>query len=197
MKYVIVGLGNPGEDYAQTRHNTGFMVLDAFRSSSKFSDWHEDGKINAIVSKGKIENNDVTLVLPQTYMNKSGNSVKKVVTSKKAAERLVVVYDELDIPLGSLKISFSRSSGGHNGVESIIKALGTKDFIRMRVGVSPATSKGKAKKPKGEKAVLDFLMKDFRKPELEMLKTIFKKITTPALETIVEKGRVAAMNAFN
>jgi peptidyl-tRNA hydrolase, PTH1 family len=196
MKYVIVGLGNPDEEYVFTRHNTGFMVLDAFRKKNKFPDWIESAKYSALISEDIIEEYKVNLLLPQTYMNKSGSSVKKIVTNKKSAENLVVVYDDIDLPLGKIKISFGRGSGGHKGVESIIRGIGTKDFIRLRVGVSSVTLSGKIKKPKGEKAVMDFILKEFRKPELEKLKKVLKD-TSVAIETIVVQGRAKAMNKFN
>ena len=195
-KFIFVGLGNPGEVYKETRHNVGFLTLEHFRKKFNFPDWIESAKTVALISKDTLGKHTVTLALPQTFMNKSGSSVKKLVTSKKAAEDLVVVYDDLDLPLGTLKISFGRSSGGHNGVESIIKSIGTKDFVRLRVGVSPATPKGKVKKPKGEQKILDFLMKDFRKPEQEQLKKIFKQ-TDKALGLLVTEGRAKAMNEVN
>ena len=196
MQFVFIGLGNPGEEYKDTRHNVGFLALEHFRTSFGFPEWVDNAKTTALISKDSIGKHTVTLALPQTFMNKSGSSAKKLVTNKKAAERLVVVYDDLDLPLGTLKISFGRSSGGHNGVESIIKGIGTKDFVRLRVGVSPATPSGKTKKPKGEQKVLDFLMKDFRKPEMEHLEKIFKK-TDKALELLVTEGRAKAMNEVN
>jgi len=196
MQFVFVGLGNPGEAYTNTRHNVGFLVLDHFRESFRFPHWVENGKTTALLSKDTLGKHTVTLVLPQTFMNKSGSSVKKLVTNKKATERLVVVYDDLDLPLGNIKISFGRSSGGHKGVESIIKSIGTKDFVRVRVGVSHATAAGKIKKPKGERAVLDFILKEFRKPEQEQLKKIFKQ-TDRALELLATEGRAKAMNECN
>jgi len=196
MKFVFVGLGNPGAEYKHTRHNVGFLALEHFRKKFSFPDWVDNSKTSALISNGAIGKSVVTLALPQTFMNKSGSSVKKLVNGKKAAENLVVVYDDLDLSFGTLKISFGRSSGGHRGVESIIKGVGTKNFIRLRVGVSPATPTGKTKKPKGEKAVLDFLMKDFRRPEQEQLKKIFRE-TDKALELIVTEGLAKAMNEVN
>jgi peptidyl-tRNA hydrolase, PTH1 family len=196
MKFIIVGLGNPGEEYLNTRHNTGFMVAEHFRAKNGFPDWINNAKASSMLSEGDLGEHSVKLLLPQTFMNKSGSSVKKVVASKKAAERLVVVYDDLDLPLGSIKLSFGRGSGGHKGVESIIRGIGTKDFIRLRVGVSSVTPSGKIKKPKGEKAVMDFILKDFRKPEQEKLKKVLKD-TSGALETIIVEGRAKAMNEFN
>ena len=135
-------------------------------------------------------------MLPDTYMNKSGLEVKKYITSIKKAERLVVVYDDLDLPFGSFKISFGRGSGGHKGIESIVRTIKTKNFVRVRIGISPTTPSGKMKKPKGDKEVHDFILGDFTKKEKETLKKIKKKIHD-ALLMIIEEGRARAMNTYN
>jgi peptidyl-tRNA hydrolase, PTH1 family len=196
MKHVIVGLGNPGEEYKDSRHNTGRTLLESFAKKNDFFDFDNDKRSQALVSKGRLGKQDVVLVLPETFMNKSGRSALSFVTSKKAAERCVVVYDDIDLPLGTIKITFGRGSGGHRGVESVIKSLKTKDFVRIRVGVSPATPKGKVKKPKGDGKVLDFLMGDFRKSEKLILKKVSKQVND-ALIVLIEEGRAQAMNKFN
>ena len=160
--YIIVGLGNPGVEYSRTRHNTGRMATE-FMS----------GKVSGI-----------KIITPDTFMNKTGVAVVKVVKSKKAAENLIVLYDDLDLPLGTLKISYNRSSGGHKGLESIIKALKTREFIRIRIGIG--------KKDDVEKHILG----EFKKPELETLKKVFK-CTSEAVQMIVEDGLERAMNKFN
>lgn len=172
--HIVVGLGNPGEEYSKTRHNAGRMAADFVAE--------------------KVEG--VKVLTPDTYMNKTGTFVAKHVKSQKAAEKLIVIYDDLDLPLGSTKISFNRSSGGHRGVESIIKALKTEAFVRIRIGVLPTTPSGKLKKPKGEKEVEKFILTEFKKPEMEILKKVFKKIAE-AVETIAERGYQAAMTEFN
>jgi len=129
-------------------------------------------------------------------MNKSGLAAKKYVTSVKKAEKLIVVYDDMDLPLGSLKISFGRGSGGHRGIESLVRSLRTKNFIRIRVGIVPTTPTGKLKKPKGENKVLDFIMGEFKKPELEILKKVNKQ-AVQVIEVLVTEGREKAMNQFN
>jgi len=194
--HVIVGLGNPGEEYKHSRHNVGRAIVEAFTRRGDFDVWKDDRKAHAQVAKGEYEGEKAALLLPDTFMNRSGTAVLPFVKSKKAAERLIVVYDDIDLPLGSLKLSFGRSSGGHKGVESIIRSLKTKDFVRVRVGISPATASGKVRKPKTEQATIDFLMKAFRKPEEEKLKKITKRVHE-ALEVIVRDGRAAAMNEFN
>lgn len=196
MAWVIAGLGNPGDDYSNTRHNAGRMAVEYFAKAAKFKEWKEDKKVQATVSSGAIDKEMVALVLPDTYMNKSGNAVAKYVKSQKAAERLIVAYDDLDLPLGKLKISFDRGSGGHKGIESIIRAVKTKKFTRIRIGVSPATASGKIRKPDGGSAVNDFILGRFKAGESEELKSIFKKITH-ALAIIVADGPQKAMNEFN
>ena len=196
MAWVIVGLGNPGEEYQGTRHNTGRLALEFFASQMKFGDWKVDKKSQAHIASGMIGKTAVVLVAPDTFMNKSGAAVIKYVKSQKAAERMVVIYDDLDLPLGGLKLSFNRGSGGHRGVESIMKTVKTKKFTRVRVGVSPETPGGKLKKPQGEEEVVKFILSKFKPAELTELKKIFKKVSE-ALETVVTQGVQIGMNRFN
>jgi PTH1 family peptidyl-tRNA hydrolase len=137
----------------------------------------------------------VTLILPETFMNKSGESVKPLIKSKKAAASLVIVSDDLDLPLGRFKIAFNRGSGGHKGVESIIRAVKTEEFIRVKVGISPATASGKLRKP-DSKEILDFIIGKLKKPELEKIKKVSKKVSQ-ALEMIITEGKDRAMREFN
>jgi PTH1 family peptidyl-tRNA hydrolase len=129
-------------------------------------------------------------------MNNSGKSVKPLVTSIKGAEKLVVIYDDLDLSFGSSKISFNKSSGGHKGLESIIKAVKTERFARVRVGISPTSPTGKLKKPSGEDAVMKVIMGKFKPEELLVFKKLSKKISE-ALETFVSDGLERAMTGFN
>jgi len=196
MAYIIAGLGNPGEEYEKTRHNTGRIVLEHIRHSNKFTEWNKDKKINALVSNGKAEKNKVSYVMPETFMNKSGAAIVKLVRNAKQAEQLVVIYDDLDLPMGTFKISFNRGSGGHRGVESVIKNLRTKAFMRIRVGISSVTPTGKLKKPKGENAVLNFIMKPLTLNEEKILKKLSKKINE-AVSVFIKEGKEKAMNTFN
>lgn len=195
MKY-ITALGNPGEEYKNTRHNVGRIALEAFVKKNGFSEWISNKKLKALSSEGKIGKEKVQLIEPETFMNKSGISLQSIITSKKKAEELVVIHDDLDLPIGKFKISFNKSSGGHRGVESIIKAIKTEAFTRVRIGISPSTPSGKLKKPKGEKDVADFILGEFKKSEMETLKKISKKISD-ALEIIILEGREKAMGEFN
>lgn len=192
MNYVIVGLGNPGGEYDTTRHNTGRMAVDYVGEKNDAGPWKEDKKANATVGKTEVS----TLVLPNTFMNKSGSAVARYVKSVKAAEKLVVVYDDLDLPLGTMKVSFDRGSGGHKGVESIARAVKTKRFIRIRIGVSPATPGGKLKKPHGEKEVVAFILAKFKPSEQDVLKKVFTRVND-ALTCIIDEGREKAMNLYN
>lgn len=192
----IIGLGNPGEEYSGTRHNSGRMALDYFRKKNDLPEWRFDKKLNAQVSEGKVRKEKVFLACPDTFMNNSGKTAGQLVKSKKAAADVLVIYDDLDMPFGALRISYGRSSGGHNGLESIIRAVKTKDFPRLRIGVSPATPSGKLRKPSGEKKVLDFLLGEFSKSEQGALVKVFKK-ASEAIGTVVADGYQAAMNRYN
>lgn len=166
--------------------------MEYFASKNDVETWREDKKANAHVAKvGKH-----TLVLPDTFMNKSGSAVSKYVKSVKAAKNLVVVYDDLDLPLGRIKISFSRSSGGHNGLKSVARAVKTDDFIRVRIGVSPHTPKGKIKKPLGEEKVMGFILGKFTPKDEAEFKKVLKRVSD-ALTCILEEGYVQAMNVHN
>lgn len=194
--YVILGLGNPGGEYENTRHNAGRMVLERIHATHDFSEWKIERKPPFQSSVGTLGGKKVTIVIPDTFMNKSGLVLPRFIKSKKDVANLVVIHDELDMPLGAFKISHGKSSGGHNGVESVIKALKTKDFIRVRVGVSPKTPKGVAKKPTGEEKVLKFLLGKFSPDNLTEYKKVMKKVIE-AVETIVVEGHGVAMNRFN
>ncbi len=193
---TIVGLGNPGEIYEKPRHNAGRIVLQILAKKLDFSDWKDDVKLKALTAKGEIGGKKVQFVLPNNFMNNSGTSVAPLITTPKELDQLVVLYDDLDIGIGSLKISFDRSSGGHNGMESIIKRLKSQKFSRIRIGICQTTPTGKLKaRPAGEDRV-QFLMKEFRDPEMTELKKLSKTIGE-ALEVLVTDGRGKAMSQFN
>ncbi len=195
MPYIIVGLGNPGEEYDNTRHNTGRIVLES--AAKEFADEFEPNKkIKAQVASGKIGKEKVQFVAPDTFMNNSGKAVGPLVKSVKAAEKLVVIYDDFNLPLGRIKISFNRSSGGHNGVESIIKAVKTEAFIRIRIGTAPEKANGDAKVPHGDEKVVKFILGPFKEDELKELKKVSKKVAE-ALEVLIKEGREKAMSIYN
>ncbi|MEI6480670.1 MAG: aminoacyl-tRNA hydrolase [bacterium] len=194
--FYIVGLGNPGEEYKNTRHNTGRIVLDIIRKKIESDDFEFKKNLNALVSEGKIGKEKVTLIAPETFMNNSGNSVKTLITSVKKAHNLVVIYDDLDLPIGAMKISFNRGTGGHKGLESITKQIKTAEFVRFRVGISPKTATGKTKKPSGAAVVEKHILGEFREPEIVELKKIGKK-AVEALEILVSEGLQKAMTVCN
>ncbi len=194
--HYIIGLGNPGEEYKNSRHNTGRIMAEFFCKKEKFLEFEFDKKLKALKAGGKVGEEKTEVMLPEIFMNKSGISLKPIITNKKKAQFLIVIYDDLDLALGTFKISFNRGSGGHRGVESIIRALKTKEFVRVRMGISPATTSGKIKKPQGEKMVNDFIIGDFKSKELEVIKKVSKKINE-ALEMIITEGYQKAMSVYN
>lgn len=196
MAWVVAGLGNPGEEYENTRHNAGRMAVQFFGKKAGSNAWKMDKKSNSLTMGAHVGKEMIALTLPETYMNKSGSAVSYFVKTVKAAERLIVVYDDLDLPLGKIKISFNRGSGGHRGVESIARAVKTKKFTRIRVGISPSTASGNIKKPKGEKDVEKFILSVFKPHEIDELKKVFKDLAG-AIETIIAEGPVIAMNRYN
>ncbi|GMQ95125.1 MAG: aminoacyl-tRNA hydrolase [Patescibacteria group bacterium] len=196
MQYIIAGLGNPGKEYEDTRHNTGRIVLEDFRKRHAFSPWKRDGKHKALVSEGAVGKRDVILVEPDAFMNLSGSSLAAFVSGKGGAGHLIVVYDDIDLPIGAIRISYDRGAGGHKGLESIIKSLSTKKFIRVRVGISRTTPGGKLKKPKGEENVLKFLMGRFAPREREIMRSVSQK-AREALQALVLEGKEKAMVTFN
>ncbi len=171
---LIVGLGNPGEKYNHTRHNIGFRVLDEFQKENDFPDFTLSKKFNALVSTKEFANKKIILAKPQTLMNSSGVAVKKITTDYKLpTTNLIVVHDDIDLPLGKIKISKNRGSAGHKGVESIIKELGAKNFIRIRLGIGQ-NEKLKMKNEKLQlKIQLDkFVLENFTQEEEKELRQI-------------------------
>jgi peptidyl-tRNA hydrolase, PTH1 family len=195
MSYVIVGLGNPESEYANTRHNVGMIIADLFVNKNSGSEWKKDNNRNALISKVDVNNEKVIAVKPQTFMNKSGISVKDLAGSPKKIEKLIVVQDDLDLPIGSMKIVFNRGSGGHKGIESIMRSIKSEAFVRIRVGICPTTPSGKLKKPDHTK-MLDFIVGDFKKPEMDEIKKVGKKVCE-ALNVIIGESRERAMTDFN
>lgn len=196
MPHIIAGLGNPGEEYQNTRHNTGRMILEAIRKEYSKEEFVFNKKINARVAEAKIGREKVTLVAPDTFMNNSGKAIAGLIKSVKAAQKLIVIYDDFNLPLGRIRISFNRSSGGHNGLESIIKAVKTEAFLRIRIGVAPETAKGTAKTPHGDEKINKFILGPYKEDEVKELKKVAKRVVE-AVEVIIKESREKAMSVFN
>lgn len=175
MIYTLVPLGNPGANYANTRHNAARIVCS--------------------LVQGRIESlEQVEVFVPDTFMNESGRAIAEYFRYHEGRE-LIVMYDDKDLPLGKIRISHDRGDGGHNGVKSVIESLGTKEFIRIRIGIAPKTEEGTVKTPHGEE-VQDFVMGRFREEELEVLREIAPQVVG-AIQAIVEVGYHKAMERFN
>lgn len=206
---IIVGLGNPGAKYNKTRHNIGFRAVDEIAANFRLSERGEaerrmemnevhrfpafsfQSRLNVQISKGEILNKKVALVKPQTFMNLSGISVKKLFKNLKLKiENLIVIHDDISLPLGKIRISVGRGAGGHKGVESIIKELKTKNFARFRIGIGYKTNNMK------HRAVENFVLKKFNKEEEKTVKTVIKK-TAEAIEMTIKEGTEKAMNTYN
>lgn len=174
---LFVGLGNPETEYESTRHNVGFVVLEAFRKKYfPAEDWKFEKKFNSqvIILKDKV-----ALVRPQTFMNSSGEAALKVSQYYKIApENILVVHDDLDLPLGQFRLQKGKSAAGHHGVESVINVLGTQDFWRLRVGTdSPLREKAKSDG--------DFVLSKFSKEELSTVDKVIKEIMTPIKNLLI------------
>jgi len=196
MSYIVVGLGNPGEEYVNTRHNSGRIILDQIRREFDGPDFEFDKRLNALVSEIKIGKEKVKLITPETFMNNSGKAIGQLVKNKKAAEKLLVIYDDFQLPMGRMKISYNKSSGGHNGLESVIKSVKTEAFPRLRIGTASLTSKGSAKIPHGDDKIEKFILGDFKDDELKIIKKLGKKAAL-GIELFIKEGRDKATGVVN
>ncbi len=182
---LIVGLGNPGKEYQQTRHSFGFLALDALLAKKQLK-WSEDKDSQALTASFQDGAEKIILCQPQTFMNNSGEAVQKLKKFYKLKnEDIVVIYDDLDLPFGLFKISANRSSGGHNGIESIIKHLKSQDFIRIRLGIGPQNSSAE-----------DFVLQKFNSTEKKKLPEIIDSCHL-ALEIILKDDWQEAANKYN
>jgi len=167
---IIAGLGNPGEEYEKTPHNAGFEAVDYLAKKNGFGEFEFDKFANALVSKKDyIAKDYVVLAKPQTFMNSSGLAIGKLVGRwQRTIGRLIVIHDDIDLPLGEFRVSKDKGSAGHKGVDSVIKELGTKDFTRIRIGICPD------KKPK---EVEKYVLKKFSRENKEKLAQVFEQIS--------------------
>ncbi len=169
---IIITLGNPGQQYANTRHNAGFIIADELQKSLGFSEFEKNSKFDALVCEKNSDGEKILLAKPQSFMNNSGQVVKKMLDFFKIPkENLTLLHDDLDIELGAFKISLDSSAAGHNGVQSIIDNLGSQQFKRIRLGIE-GSEKKKDRIIPGEV----FVLQDFSKEELEIIKKLAEKI---------------------
>ena len=184
---LIVGLGNPGDEYELTPHNMGFLVVD--RIAGERGVEIRNRQCRALTARIQVGDEPVLLAKPETYMNLSGLSLRELVAEYevKPETDLIVIQDELDFPLGTLRIHTRRSSAGHNGIESIIGALNTQDFLRIRIGVTP-----ERKVEDGQR----YLLTPFRKADLAVVDGMIDT-AVEAVQVILTEGAAAAMNRFN
>ncbi len=184
---LIVGLGNPGIEYQFTPHNIGFLAVD--RIASEHGVEIRNRQCRALTGKVTIGDQQALLTKPETFMNLSGISVRELLAKYEAKPEsdLIVIQDELDFPLGTLRIHTRRSSAGHNGIESIIGALGTQDFLRIRIGVAPEHKVEDGK---------EYLLAPMRKKELAIVDEMLES-AAEAVKAILTDGPAAAMNRFN
>lgn len=182
MNYLIVALGNPGDKYAKTRHNAGWISIDFAYPELEF------GR-NSYANAGVAKLGDIIFAKPATFMNESGFTVKYFMDKESILpENIIVVYDDIDLPLGKIKISYDRGSGGHNGIKSIEEHVGGRNFTRIRIGISKILENGEIVKPN--------VLGNFESEELEILQKLSPKIKE-AIEIIIKDGREAAMGKFN
>lgn len=184
--WLIVGLGNPGERYDRTRHNIGFMAVDhlAQRIGASF----KSGRANCLLAEGSLEGQRVALAKPQTFMNLSGNSVSLLRSwYKLETQRILVIYDDLDLPFAKLRLRENGSAGTHNGMRSLVAQLATSQFPRLRIGID---------RPPGKMDAADYVLARFSRDEEAVMPTLLDTVAD-ACQLIVRQGMTAAMNRYN
>lgn len=185
--HIIIGLGNPGKEYCNTRHNIGFQALDSLAEANKIS--IQEKKHKALIGKGYIGGHKVILAKPQTYMNLSGESVRELADYYKVSidNELLVIYDDIDLEIGRLRIRKKGSAGGHNGIKSIISHLGQDTFLRIKIGVG--------EKPKGYD-LADYVLGHFSQEERTIMKEREEDISGAVMQ-MLDGDTDSAMNRFN
>jgi PTH1 family peptidyl-tRNA hydrolase len=187
MKFCFVGLGNPGKEYSNTRHNAGFIAIDKLSFYLKINNFNNfEGKL--LYAETVFKDNSIYLAKPYNYMNNSGIPLKIFCKYKNIdVIELILIYDDIDTEIGKLRIKKTGSSGGHKGVESIIKAFGSNDIKRIRIGIGP--------KP-DQKILSEYVLSPFTKSEISSLNTVIEKIPE-IFESIIERGFDYAMSRYN
>jgi PTH1 family peptidyl-tRNA hydrolase len=187
---LIVGLGNPGKEYVDTRHNVGWWVIDHLAGVWRFEGWRKDQ--NSLVSDGRVGNQRVRLVKPQTYMNLSGGILRPYLRRETwaAGKDLLIVVDEVALPVGRFRLRARGSAGGHNGLKSIEAAVGSQEYARLRIGVGPAPDR------KRERDLADYVLDRMGKGERKEVEALFPDLVAAA-ETWIRDGVELAMTRFN
>ena len=190
---LIVGLGNPGTKYAGNRHNIGFMCVDRFVRDNSLTFARNNSQ--AKIVEGRIAGHDIVLAKPQTFMNNSGESVGRLVRKFKVKiDNLIVIHDDLDLPLGRIRIRLGGSSGGHKGINSIVEHTGNQDFIRVRVGIGRPNVLETGKTNEDE--VITYVLGDFTTEEKLMIGEVIPCVSE-ALQSLLNAGLTETMNKYN
>ena len=189
---LIIGLGNPGRGYANNRHNIGFMCLNHFAKTQGI--WFDKKQGQARIGSGEVAGSQVVLAKPQTYMNLSGQSVSRLVKRFNInLSDLLVIHDDLDLPLGKIRIRQGGSSGGHKGINSIIYCLDSQDFFRLRVGIGrPIEDAGEV----SEADIIAYVLNDLTTEEKQVITQVVPRVSE-AILCLLTEGLVAAMNKYN
>ncbi len=190
---LIVGLGNPGRDYVNNRHNVGFKCVDLFAREQGISLTQRGARSK--LGTGEVADTKIVLAKPQTFMNLSGEAVTALVRRHNISpEDVLVIHDDLDLPLGKIRIREKGSSGGHNGLKSIIARLGTQDFPRIRVGIGPCEDDEDASSRKVD--AVEYVLSDFNAEEKAVLGEVYPRVAA-AIHCLLTEGIAAAMNKYN
>jgi PTH1 family peptidyl-tRNA hydrolase len=194
--FLVVGLGNPGPEYFWTPHNAGFMTIDRIAEQAGVA--VQNRRCRAVTATCRIAGREVVLAKPETFMNLSGLAVAALLREFEAdpAQDLLVIYDELDLTLGKMKIRERGSTAGHNGARSISAALGSQEWLRLRIGVAPDLPPEAKAAGAGRRGGKDYLLSPMRKADLAVLDEVIDRAAT-AVRRILEVGPAAAMNEFN
>lgn len=192
--HTIVALGNPGTEYETTRHNAGQVVMSDVLRAWGWGDPYPSGKLGGRSVEGVVAGKEVRVIYPDVFMNHSGRAVKKSF-DRSDTDSLLVVYDDVDLPLGTLKLSYGRGAGGHNGLASIITELGTMDFARLRIGIAPVNWFGRTVRPRAEQ-LADYVLGGLTRRERDKLQAVARDAAA-AIELLLSKGKEVAMTRFN
>ena len=190
---LIVGLGNPGRGYANNRHNVGFVCLNHFAKTQGIRFDKKQGK--ARIGIGEVAGSKVVLARPQTYMNLIGQSVSRLIKKFNInLDDLLVIHDDLDLPLGKIRIRYGSSSGGHKGIDSIISSLGSQDFSHLRVGIGRPTTEGFAET--NEADIVAYVLSNFTSEEKQIVVQVIPRVSE-AIYCLLSQGLAVAMNKYN